>query len=414
MNRTAGLLLVVLTVVGVACGGAGNGAVAADVPGALAVSVGRETKPAADPAAVVDGMNAFGVALLQQLRQDGADNVVVSPYSISTGLGMVYAGARGTTAQQMAEALGYPDPPEQAHAGLNALALAIEQRSRDGVELAAANQVWAAPELNVKEAFVDTLARNYGAPMAQLDFGSGAEKVVNDWVAQRTKDKIPELFAPGSFDATTKMVLVNSLYLDANWQRPFDRGSTVDGEFTRPDGSVVTVPMMHNDRELPSASTEEWMAAELAYAGEELSMVVIVPNNLERFEAQLSASQLEEIFASISDGGIHFSMPRTSFSYHAALPAALQRLGIRDAFDRADFSGMTSDGGLALDQVEHEVFIAIDEEGTEAAAATGAEMMDSHGPTIEVNRPYLIVIRDRPTGAILFLGTVTDPSAKAD
>lgn len=409
------MAVVLCAAVAPACG-AGAGVVATDVPGALPVSVTRDTKPEADPSEAVAGMNAFGVALLQELRADGADNVIISPYSISTALGMVYAGARGRTATQMAEALGYPDPPERTHSALNALLLQIESRRRDGVELAIANQVWAAPGLDVKQSFISTIAGNYGAPMAEQDFarGDAAEKAINGWVADRTNKRIPELFPAGSFDGNTKLVLANALYLNADWQRPFDRAATAAGQFERPDGSMVGVTMMHNDRELPSATGKGWSAAELAYAGEQLSMVVIIPSDIESFERSLTGEKLDEIFAAMQDGGIHFAMPRVSFSFSVALPTALQRLGMRDAFGPADFSGMTLRGGLAVDQVEHEVFIAFDEEGTEAAAATGAEMVESHGPTVEANRPYLVVIRDRPTGAILFLGTVTDPSAEPE
>jgi serpin B len=138
-----------------------------------------------------------------------------------------------------------------------------------------------------------------------------------------------------------------------------------------------------------------------------------VPRNITAFEKRLSPELLEEITGSIRDGGIHFSMPKLSLSYHAALPDALGSLGMKQASGgAADFSGMVEGAGLSLGQVEHEVFLAIDEEGTEAAAATGAEMVDSHGPTVEVNRPYVVVIRDKPTGAVLFVGTITDPSVK--
>lgn len=412
MSRYITVLMTACTCLATACGGGGS-AVAA-VPGALPVSAVRQDPPEAEAHAAVDGLNGFAVDLLQQLRSTGQDNVVVSPYSISTALGMVYAGARGSTASQMEDVLGYPSPPEQAHASLNALGLAIEDRARStGLELNTANQVWVKPGLSVQPAFMETLARFYGAPLAELDFGAGGEEVVNGWVAERTNDRIPELFPPGSFDASTAMVLANALYLDAAWQRPFQRSATVAREFTRLDGSVVTVPMMHNDRELPSASGDGWDAVELAYTGNELSMVVIVPHNLESFEQTLSASLLDEVFANMTDGGIHFAMPRTSFSYQAALPTTLKRMGIRDAFNAPDFSGLTGDRSLSLNQVEHEVFIAIDEEGTEAAAATGAEMVESHGPAIEATTPYMIVIRDRPTGAILFIGSVTDPSVKA-
>ena len=377
------------------------------------MAVERDRAADGDSSAVVDGMNAFAFDLLRELRADGSDNVVVSPYSIVTALGMVYGGARGTTATEMAEVLGYPDPGPATHAGLNALALALEARAREGITLATANQVWVRPGLGVREKFGELLNASYGAPVASLDFSSGAEELINGWVSDQTNDRIEELFAPGSFDASTAMVLANAVYLDATWQRPFEEESTSDGTFTRPDGSEVTVPMMQNNRELPSGFGSGWAAVELPYAGDELSMVVVVPQNITAFEERLSPELLEEITGSIRDGGIHFSMPKVSLSYQASLPKALGSLGMTQAFGTgADFSGMAEGGGLRLDQVEHEVFLAIDEEGTEAAAATGAVMADSHGPTVMVNQPYVVVIRDKPTGAVLFVGTITDPSVK--
>ena len=304
-----------------------RGARVVEAPGALPVETVRDLEPDTDTGAVVDGMNAFGFDLLRTLRADGTDNVVVSPYSIVSALGMVYAGARGDTADEMAEVLGYPDPPESAHAGLNALSLALARRERDGLELATANQIWARPNIEVRNEFVELLARHYGAPMAASDFRS--EKVINSWVAERTKDRIPELFPAGSFTPETMMVLVNAIYLNAKWQRPFEPSMTAPGPFTRADGSTVQVPMMHNDRELPSAVNEDWIAVELAYAGDEMSMLVIVPRDLEEFERRLSPELLERDRRSHPGRG----HPLLDAAHIAALPCCTARGagGARDA-----------------------------------------------------------------------------------
>ena len=169
---------------------------------------------------------------------------------------------------------------------------------------------------------------------------------------------------------------------------------------------------MHYDEFLPSAWTEEYQAVELPYGGGALSMIVIMPNDLAEFEANVDDRvALNEVFDSITDGGIHLSIPKWSARTHLTLNDTLAAMGMPTAFGAgADFSGMVDGGGLWLDLVEHEAFIEVDEQGTRAAAATGGAMADSHGPTIEINRPYLYVIRDQGAGTILFIGRVTDPT----
>jgi len=224
-------------------------------------------------------------------------------------------------------------------------------------------------------------------------------------------DLITELFPPDSLTTQTRMVLVNAVALDAPWEFPFDQANTREESFTIADGTVVKVPMMHYDEYLPSAWTEDYQAVELPYGGGALSMVVIVPSELATFEATLTPESLDAVIETIDDGGIHLSLPRWTARTHLTLKETLSALGMPTAFGAsADFSGMVEGGGLWLDQVEHEAFVEVDEQGTRAAAATGGEMVDSHGPTVDVNRPYLYVIRDRGAGTILFIGRVTDPT----
>jgi serpin B len=367
----------------------------------------------ADFTAVVAAQNALTLRLLTALRDsNGERNLAVGGYSMNQVLGMLYAGARGTTATDMQRALEWTMPPERLHATLNALDLEIGTRAED-VVLTAANRMWGQKGLALQTEFLDVLTRNYGAPLALADFAAAPEQAratVNDWVKRATGDKIAELFPAGTINGLTRLVLANAIYLDAPWKYKINRAHTSPAPFQLLDGTQAMVPMMHYDEFLPSASDPEWQAVELPYQGDELAMVVIVPRNLRSFEMQLTPGKLDEVFARIREGGIHLSLPRFKFSFHSSLRQALTGLGLGSLFGGADFSGISAATDLNVEHFEHEVFVEVDEEGTRAAAATGASLLASHGPTVVVNRPFLFAIRDRPTGTLLFLGRVVDPS----
>jgi serpin B len=306
-------------------------------------------------------------------------------------------------------------PAADWHEGINAYDLTLDARTADSpTTWRAANKVWTLPGLPLRDEYLDLLTGAYGSPLAEGDFATDPDAqraVVNDWVAEQTEQRITELLPIGALTPQTVMVLVNAIALDAPWEFPFDPAATHDEPFTRPDGTAVDVPMMHYDEYLPSATTDTYQAVELPYGGGALSMVVIVPNDITAFESALTDESLTATLASIEDGGIHLSLPRWTARTHVELDDILAALGMPTAFTQAaDFSGMVDGGGLWIDRVEHEAFIDVDEQGTRAAAATGGVMVDSHGPTVEVNRPYLYVIRDRGAGTVLFIGRVTDPS----
>jgi serpin B len=365
--------------------------------------------------AAVAGMNAFAVDLFKAVAADQAANVLVSPYSVTFALGMIYGGARAQTAAEMAAVLHADIPAADWHEGINAYDLTLDARTADSpTTWRAANKVWTLPGLPLRDEYLDLLTGAYGSPLAEGDFATDPDAqraVVNDWVAEQTEQRITELLPIGALTPQTVMVLVNAIALDAPWEFPFDPAATHDEPFTRPDGTAVDVPMMHYDEYLPSATTDTYQAVELPYGGGTLSMVVIVPNDITAFESALTDESLTATLASIEDGGIHLSLPRWTARTHVELDDILAALGMPTAFTQAaDFSGMVDGGGLWIDRVEHEAFIDVDEQGTRAAAATGGVMVDSHGPTVEVNRPYLYVIRDRGAGTVLFIGRVTDPS----
>ena len=243
----------------------------------------------ADFTAVVAAQNAFALRLLGALRDAAADrNVAVGGYSVNQVLGMLYAGARGATAEDLKRALGWDLPPERLHATMNALDLELLSRG-DDVTLAVANRVWGQKGASLLPTFLDVLTRHYGAPLAVADFATAPEEAratINGWVHRATGNKIAELFPAGTIDTNTRLVLANAMYLDAPWKYKLDPAATRKAPFTRLDGSKVEVDMMHYDEFLPSVVTADWQVVELPYRGDELAMVVIVPTDLRAFEAR--------------------------------------------------------------------------------------------------------------------------------
>ncbi len=414
-------MVAILSLVAATCGNAGTAAIAPPVDG-MVMRYGSLTEREIDidadgtnVTAAVEGINRFSVDLYRSMAESHTDNFVASPYTVTFALGMIYAGAAGDTAAEMRSVLHADLPPADWQEGVNAYDLSLHARtSGSPTEWHSANKVWAEPGLPWKEEYLDMLTGVYGSPLAEADFAGGADverSIINDWVAEQTRERIDELFPPGSIDPTTRLVLVNAIALDAPWEFPFDPELTSPGQFTRLDGSAVNVPMMRYDEFLPSGSGPDFTAVELPYGGGALSMVVIEPTDLPAFEADLSLDKLDQVIDSIAEGGIHLSMPSFSGRTHVQLNDMLSDLGMPSAFGAgADFSAMVTGGGLRLDTVEHEAFIEVDEAGTRAAAATGGSMALSHGPTVMIDQPFLYLIRDRGAGTILFIGRVADPS----
>lgn len=365
-----------------------------------------------DVAALADAQAAFAMDLYHAVRAEVDGDLVVGPVSLHTALAMTRAGARGQTASEMDDVLHAA--ALDLHAAGNALDRSLQERNdAEGVELATANRLWVQHGFELDDDYVATVAGNYGAGLAAADFlrdVEAAREAINGWVADGTNDMIEELFPAGVLDASTRLVLVNAIFLDAAWQFPFEPARTSDAAFTLADGTRAQVPTMHYDEFLPTAEGPDWAAVELPYDGEQLSMTVIVPQDLEAFEERLDTTLLEDVLGQITDGGIHLSLPRFTARTHLDLDETLAAMGMPTAFGAgADFSGMTDQADLFIQAVEHEAVVEVDEEGTRAAAGSGVAMADSHGPTIAVDRPFLFLVRDEPTGAILFLGRVTDP-----
>lgn len=402
----------------------------------LAMSEMARLEPAASLMEVLSAaysLQAFGVDLYGVLAPEaGNGNLAFSPSSIVTALAMTYAGAAGVTAEEMAATLYFDMEGDALHQAFNSLDTTLESRTwqqknaegkEEGVLIKTANSLWGQKDTVFERIFLDTLAANYGAGIRLVDYKTAAEEArqaINGWVAGETNDKITELIPEGILDALTRLVLVNAIYLDATWTTQFDPELTVDGEFTTLAGDVVTAPMMTQQFPFSYGSDEGWQAVELPYVGNQVAMLMIVPDEgrFAEVEGRLADGLIDEAIASLTPGvEVHLTMPKFEFRTQAGLSDALVALGMKSAFDAgtADFSGMTTAEELFISDVIHEAYIAVDEEGTEAAAATAVVMRATAMPLevaeLTIDRPFLFALRDLETGALLFLGRVTDPTA---
>ncbi len=376
----------------------------------------------ADQARLIEGNTAFAFDLYQELR-DRKGNLFYSPHSISVALAMTYAGARAQTAEQMARTLQFLLEQEGLHAAFNWLdtELATRGEGDEGFTLNVVNAIWGQKGYDFLDAFLDVLAENYGAGLRVLDFVEETEPsriAINRWVSDETEGRIEDLIPPDAINPLTRLVLTNAIYLDASWKHPFDKDS--DGPFYLLDGGQVTVPMMKQTEALGHTSGQGYQAVELQYDGGELSMVILLPDSgqFDTFEKQLDAQLVASIIEDIQSTPVALTMPKFEFESDFNLKAAFQAMGMTDAFvwNTADFSGMTGDRDLFISDVVHKAFVSVDEEGTEAAAATGVVIAPTAMPPdpdieVKVDRPFIFLIRDIETGAILFLGRVTNPAA---
>jgi serpin B len=390
-------------------------------------SIERDESPEVSPqdlAELASGNTAFALDLYRAV-EGGRKNLLVSPYSISVALAMTYAGARGNTEVQMASALHFTLPQERLHPAFNALDLALESRSEapaeeegDRFQLNVANAIWGEKTWPFLTSFLDVLSENYGAGLRILDFIKAPEwcrTLINTWVSDETQGRIQDLLPPGSIDESTRLVLTNAIYFKASWYYPFDEAQTLPRTFTLRDGSEVAVPTMRATGPYRIAKGDGYEAAELMYLGEQLSMVILMPDaaRFDEFESQLDAAALASILASMEGGWVDLSMPKFGCQTSLSLKETLIALGMTDAFTlAANFSGIDETGLLFIDRVLHKTFIGVDEKGTEAAAATAVIMPPIGIPEeIHINQPFLYLIRDIPTGTILFLGRVVDPAS---
>jgi serpin B len=422
MKKTLILVLIALLVLPlIACAQpAMAGMVKSDKP--------RITSPDVSPAdeeLLIEGNSAFAFNLYQALREkDG--NLFYSPHSISLALAMTYAGARGETEQQMADTLHFILSQDNLHSAFNSLDIELDKRGQEaqgkdgeGFRLNIVNAIWGQKDYSFLPAFLDVLAQNYGAGLRTLDFIKEAEKsrvTINDWVSDQTEGRIEDLIPKGAIDALTRLVLTNAIYFNAAWEYPFNEDMTAEGSFYLLDGEQVTVPMMKQTESFGYTEGEGYQAVELCYDGGELSMVIFLPEagQFEAVEQGLQAQCVDTIIKGLQHAEVTITMPQFEFDSDFSLKDTLAGMGMPIAFtENADFSGMTGNRELFISDVIHKAFVSVDEKGTEAAAASAVIMTLSAMPSqlveVTIDRPFIFLIRDIDTGAILFVGRVLNP-----
>ena len=381
----------------------------------------RPASPQADRDATVAGDTAFAFDLYGQLKsKDG--NLFVSPYSISSALAMTYAGAKGNTADEMAKTMHFTMSQDKLHPAYADRLKALNGDTKRAYLLSVANALWGQQGYPWRDEFLALAKANYDAGLNPIDFRAteAARKTINEWVEKQTQEKIKELLQPGVLTPATRMVLTNAIYFKGNWVKQFDPKRTYTGQFWADAKTPVKAPLMNQSGEFNFFVSPELKMVELPYSGKDLSMLVLLPakrDGVAELEKQLTPAKLADWSKQLKPTReLPVTLPKFKFTSEFKLNDQLIALGMKDAFDihKADFSGMTASAeGLYIDAVIHKAFVDVNEEGTEAAAAT-AVVMAPRGirqtPTFVADHPFVFVIRDNKSGAVLFMGRVTDPT----
>lgn len=411
----------------------GRMAVSSEPPAMMNLSGTREMDPDVtddEIAELLIGNTEFTFYMYHQLAGSEKGNFLYSPYSISLALAMTYAGARGETENQMSQTLQFTLPQDLLHPAFNRLDLILASRSApdewdetEGFKLNIANSIWGQNGYNFKPEFLDILAENYGAGLRLTNFAKSPDEArvtINEWVEEQTEDRIKDLLAPGTVDVLTRMILVNAIYFNAAWAFPFEEDYTEDDFFYPLDGGPVEVPMMYQTERFRINIEAGYSAIQLPYERWELGMVIMMPDEgrFEEFEDSLDVEKVQDIIDGLSSWEVRLTMPKFTYESGFNLKDTLSAMGMPVAFEpyNADFSGMDGTRELYIFDVIHKAFIKVDEEGTEAAAATAvimemtsAEMDEPEPILLSIDRPFIYLIRDIRTGSILFVGRVMNP-----
>lgn len=385
--------------------------------------VGGKAVVRRDRSAVVGGNNQFAIDLFRALRSRPG-NLSLAPASLSTALAMTYEGARGETAEEMARVLHLPGDRDVLHREFRDVLSRLNGDTNGGerpYRLVAANSLWGQQGEGYLPDFTRSLTNVYGAEFRAVDFRKAPEparEAINGWVGAKTKGLIPELLASNDLRRDTSLVLVNTVYFQADWLHPFAKERTAPGPFRRADGSEVATPLMHQTRRFLHAQGEGFGLLELPYKGGDLAFDVLLPDegvSLEKVEADLNLAHLEATIDRLGEREVALTLPKFRVTAAADLSETLAKMGMPRAFSDADFRGIDGTRELALSKVVHQVVVKVDEEGTEAAGASAAIIFRTSAIGREplpfrADRPFLYAIRDLKTGAILFLGRVADPS----
>jgi len=380
------------------------------------------------PSWIGNADNAFAFDLYAKLAPSNQGNLFFSPSSIQTALAMAYAGARGQTAGQMAAVLHLPPGGNSVNKDFGDFLRILNSPTNEagnprGYQLSVANALWGQNDYHFLPTFLSLLKSDYGAGLQEVDFKhdtEGARAEINSWVAKKTMDKIQNLIGPGALTPSTRLVLTNAIYFKGTWQDPFDKQFTHDDIFHLSAGAQTMAPMMRTTGNYSYTDSPDYQALCLPYAGGDLAMVILLPravDGLPQLEKALTAKALANVLGGMDDQEVHISIPKFKMTAEFELAPVLESMGMRDAFGTgSDFSGMTGNKDLSISAVIHKAYVEVNEQGTEAAAATGIAMTTAMARPMQpeefhADHPFLFLIRDQRSGAILFIGRVADPTA---
>jgi len=366
---------------------------------------------------------AFALDLYSHLKS-GQSNLFFSPYSISTALALTYASARGETEKQIVRVLHFDQNQRQIHSSFGDLQRQLNEVGKlNGVELSIASALWTQKGYPFVPGFLEIANGEYQANVNQADFETGKEAArveINHWVAQRTKDKIQDILPPGSLDAMTRLVLANAIYFKGSWATPFRETETSTQPFHLTTTSQIQAPLMHHFDDVKYLENGDFQAVELPYSGNELSMLILLPRQIEGcgyLESQLTPALLSRSLSQMKKQKVELFVPRFKMDSSLDLVDALSKMGMSDAFSgKADFSGMDGTKVLYISGVFHKAWVEVNEEGTEAAAATAVTVRASAvrerpppPPVFRADHPFIFLIRDTRSGSLLFLGRLAQP-----
>jgi len=421
MSRRIASLLFLAGLVALGCIAAG----CTDMPGATPAG---SSPPADDPGNVTAGNTQFAFDLYRQLAADPQytdQNLFFSPYSISSALAITYEGARGTTADEIRTVLHLPANDTLRREGFSAIDAGLNHGDAN-YTLRTANALWAEKTYPFLPEYIDVAERWYGANATNLDFAGnpeGSRQTINQWVEGETEDKIKDLLPAGSIDSMTALVITNAVYFKGTWVKQFDANETREETFRVGPDKTVPVPMMHRtdeDAVYGYTETDTLQVLEMPYAhesGSELAMLVLLPvgDNLTAAEEVLDAEKIADLRQSLVRERVNVSFPKFTLDTEYSLPGPLAAMGMPTAFSMdADFSGMDGTENLFVSGVVHKAFVDVNEEGTEAAAATGVVVGIKSArpetvPVFRADHPFVFLITEKDSGTILFVGRVVNP-----
>jgi len=405
------------------------------VAGGLLISRKRSPSPGVKPeessggssgvANVVEANNQFAFEYYSHLKNRETGNIFFSPFSISSALVMTYEGAREQTAKEMQSVLHFPADDNLRRTEYLKIFNELNKKDKK-YELNIANALWAQEDYQFLSDYIDTVEKYYGGKTNNLDFvkdPEGSRVTINDWVEKQTKDKIKDLIPQGVINDMTRLVLTNAIYFKGEWVKQFDKENTTDEDFRINENDSVKVPMMQRtdeEAEFNYAENKDLQILEMPYSGEDLSMLILLPKNddLAKVENSLSTENLAQWKKDLKKQRVEVFVPKFKFETKYLMTEDLKAMGMPTAFGLgADFSGMDGKKDLFISEVIHQAFVEVNEEGTEAAAATGVVMMlgalpgeETKIPVFRADHPFIFLIQEKNSGNILFVGRVVNPA----